>query len=124
MRLVPPGSPPGLVAVQSRGGKWTDATPLDNSLDGGGFGSFERTYPHSTVVTLTAESSDNPDTFAGWKLDGGELVRERTVTFVVNDAEHIAEAVFRTGGCGLGFELLLLLPALAWQRRRLRRGPV
>jgi hypothetical protein len=122
VRLVPPGSPPGLVAVQSVAGSWTSATPLDDSLDGGGFGSFERTYPQGTVLKLTAAASHNGRLFNSWRLDGSKLSDKRTVTFVVNDSEHVAKAVFGPSlGCGLGLELLLLMPPLTWLHRRLRR---
>ena len=94
-------------------------------LDGGGFGSFRRTYPHTTVLTLTAPSGHNGSPFVGWKLDGGELVQERAITLVVNNAEHTAKAVFKkASGCGLGFELALVVPLLMWLcgRRRSARA--
>jgi hypothetical protein len=122
VRLVPPGSPPNQVTVKSIPGSWIDATPLDNQLDGGGFGSFRRTYPHTTVLTLTAPPGHNGIAFVGWKVDGGELVEERAITLVVNNAEHVAKAVFKLViSCGLGFELALLVPPLMWLHGRRRR---
>jgi formylglycine-generating enzyme required for sulfatase activity len=122
VRLVPPGSPPNQVTVKSIPGSWIDATPLDNQLDGGGFGSFQRTYPHTTVLTLTAPPGHNGIAFVGWKVDGGELVEERAITLVVNNAEHVAKAVFKLViSCGLGFELALLVPPLMWLHGRRRR---
>ena len=71
IRLVPPGTPPGILAVQSNAtGAWIDVDPLDNMLDGGGFADFERSFALSTVVTLTASGSFGTRVFAGWEIDG------------------------------------------------------
>jgi hypothetical protein len=55
IRLVPPGPPPGALAVGANLlGIWVDISPLDEQTDGGGFTNLNRTYPQSTVITLTA----------------------------------------------------------------------
>ena len=71
VRLVPPGTPPGLLAVDSNvAGVFIDAAPLDNQLDGGGFPDFARTYPAGTVVTLTAPPTHEGSIFVGWLING------------------------------------------------------
>ena len=66
VRLVPPGTGGGLLAVGSNApGAWLDVSPLDLTLDGGGFANFERTFPQTTVVTLTA-----PRMYLGWRFVG------------------------------------------------------
>jgi hypothetical protein len=72
------------------------------------------------VLTLTAPPGHNGIAFVGWKLDGGELVKERAITLVVNNAEHTVKAVFWPG-CGLGMELALLVPPLMWLHDRRKR---
>ena len=71
IRLVPPGTSPGLLTVESNvAGAWIDVSPLDDTLDGGGFADFERSYPQTTVVTLTAEETFGDRTFTRWFVDG------------------------------------------------------
>ncbi len=55
IRLVPPGTPPGSLAVGANlPGIWVDISPVDEQTDGGGFTNLNRTYLQSTAVTLTA----------------------------------------------------------------------
>ncbi len=71
IRLVPPGTPDALLSVTSNlSGAWVDVTPLDNTLDGGGFTNFVRNFPETTVVTLSAETSVNNKPLVGWIVDG------------------------------------------------------
>jgi hypothetical protein len=71
IRLVPPGTPPGLLSVGSDvGGSWVDVSPLDDTLDGGGFANFQRSFPMTTVVTLTAEQEADGQSFLGWWVNG------------------------------------------------------
>jgi hypothetical protein len=95
VRLVPPGTPPGLVAVQSNAAEaWIDVAPLDDQLDGGGFTSFERAYLQSTEMTLTASPTHEGQAFLGWYIDGGPLIEDVTVSLVVVSTEHSLEAVY------------------------------
>lgn len=71
VRLVPTGS--GAVPVLVDGGaagSWVDVSPLDSTLDGGGFGSFVRSFPGSTVVTLGAAEAFNGQAFIVWEING------------------------------------------------------
>jgi hypothetical protein len=51
-------------------GAWVDVTPLDDALNGGGFANFERHYPLTTMVTLTAEPTADGRPFVGWLVNG------------------------------------------------------
>ncbi|MHC4067655.1 MAG: hypothetical protein ACYSUI_24560, partial [Planctomycetota bacterium] len=77
IRLVPPGTPPGMLAVESNmTGAWIDVSPPDIGLDGGGFADFERTFPLTTVVTLTTEPEAQGRPFVGWLVNG--VLQSRT----------------------------------------------
>ncbi len=74
VRLVPPGTPDALLSVTSNlSGAWVGVTPLDNTLDGGGFTAFVRNFPETSVVTLTAEAIVNDKPLVGWMVDGDFL---------------------------------------------------
>jgi hypothetical protein len=93
VRLVPPGTPPGLVSVGSTaGGAWIDAGPLDLQLDGGGFADFERTYPLGTVVTLTAEQTHEGQRFVSWRRDGEFQTTDLSFDFALTQDSHQVEA--------------------------------
>jgi hypothetical protein len=71
VRLVPPATPGALLAVESSvAGAWINVDPLDETLDGGGFADFERSFPVSTVVTLTAEATVDGRSLVGWLVNG------------------------------------------------------
>jgi hypothetical protein len=95
LRLVPPNTPPGLVAVTSTlNGGWIDAGPLDLALDGGGFANFNRTYPQTTVVTLMAPPVPNK-VFLGWKINNSSnLVPGTTLIYTVADSTASIQAVY------------------------------
>ncbi|UCG15671.1 MAG: hypothetical protein JSV19_10295, partial [Phycisphaerales bacterium] len=97
IRLVPPGGPPGLVAVRSTvPDAWIDAYPLDLQLDDGGFADFERSYPQRTVVTYIAPRMADGVRFTYWQIDGEPQAHgQAAVSFeVVGDVTE-ATAVFR-----------------------------
>jgi hypothetical protein len=122
VRLVPPGVPPSLLAIQSNAAEaWIDATPVDEQLDAGGFADFERTYPESTEVLLTASPTHAGRAFLGWRADGGPLVPVESIDVLVSGHIQTLEAVYADPPrrrCGLGFELVLLLPPLLWVHKR------
>ena len=100
IRLVPPGTPPGLVAVSSNvPDVWIDAYPLDLQLDDGGFADFERSYPQTSVVTYIAPRMADGVRFAYWEIDGEPQARGRTaIDFEVVGDVMEARAVFINPG--------------------------
>jgi hypothetical protein len=104
VRLVPPGTSGGFLHVTANAPDvFISLTPLDDQLDGGGFGSFERTYPVGTVVTLTAPAVHGVHTFVGWHLDGPGLTARdvpldlrRTIQLTVTDDGQLAQPIYRT----------------------------
>jgi hypothetical protein len=76
-------------------GTWIDISPLDNALDGGGFANFQRTWPETSVVTLSA-STDHPGaTFEGWIIDGVEQTPGEATIVVTIIGESTVKAVYR-----------------------------
>ena len=95
LRLVPPGTPPGLVSVDSNVKlAWVDAEPPDLQLDGGGFAQFQRTYPQSTVLTLTASPIASNHPFVGWQINGGAIVPGANLTITVSANTQQVKAVY------------------------------
>jgi hypothetical protein len=95
VRLVPPGTPPGQVFMTSNlTGAWVDVAPLDNTLDGGGFANFTRTYPQLTVLTLTAPESHLGRAFVGWRINGGPLVTEPGIPLVIVGEQTWVELLY------------------------------
>ncbi len=98
IRLVPKGMPPGLLSVRSTANEgWFDIDVLDEQLDGGGFGQFERTYPVGAVVTLTAPAYSGDRRFSHWIVDGVEQpIGRRTVEVAIYGDTTTADAVYGT----------------------------
>ncbi|MCH8153074.1 MAG: hypothetical protein IH830_11980 [Planctomycetes bacterium] len=98
IRLVPPGTPPGMLAVGSNApGVFIDVTPLDLQLDGGGFispdGMFERTFPQTTAVTLTAPAAYHGWVFAGWWTHGA-LHPDQSIDITIGGDQQTAKAIY------------------------------
>ena len=100
VRLVPPGTPPGLLAVLQPGvgQSYVEISPLDDQLDGGGFGDFERTFPQSTVSTLEAAVSAGEKQLVGWKLDAVFASTDFSFGVTVEGMSQTIEAVYRLPG--------------------------
>lgn len=97
IRLVPPGTPPGMIAVNAPAAAFIEASPLDLTLDGGGFGAFLRDYPVTTVVTLRAPVMLTGKMFAGWRINGSaQLVTTPQINMAITTATHTYEAVYVT----------------------------
>jgi streptogramin lyase len=105
IRLVPPGTPPGMLAIGTNAaGGYMELAPLDLQLDGGGFGNFQRTFPLGTVVTLTAEPEFEGRPFQGWRIiaydqyggivGGGPLVPDLTINMTVTTETQTARAIY------------------------------
>ncbi len=70
IRTVGPPVPPGMLLVGATvPNVWVGVTPLDLIFDGGGFASFERSYPLGSVVELSAPTTYNGWVFLGWDLN-------------------------------------------------------
>ncbi len=75
VQLVPPGGMDGgqtaQIAVDSNvPNAWIAVSPLDLTLDGGGFASFSRHYPLSQLVTLGIPKNQGSTVLVGWELNG------------------------------------------------------
>jgi hypothetical protein len=100
IRLAGAGGPPGVVAVEATNAKdvWIDASPLDETLDGGGFDTFQRVYPLGTVLSLSVDPALNTKPVLGWKVDGQTLVKGESTLIVVVDDHHTIEVIFGDAG--------------------------
>lgn len=98
IRLVPPGTPPGLMAVTATaGGTWVDSWPPDLTLDTGGFPSFQRDYPQTTVVTLSSPQAAVGYNFIGWRVNGSaQLVTTPVLNVSIGAATQSIEVVYES----------------------------
>ncbi len=86
IRLVPPGTPEALLSMTSNvSGAWVGVSPLDNTLDGGGFTDFMRNFPETTVVTLSAETFVNNKPLLGWVVDGQFIEADGAAPWLPSD---------------------------------------
>jgi hypothetical protein len=80
---------------------------LDDQLDGGGFANFQRTFPLTTVVALTAPQTHLGWEFVGWNYDEdgftpsqkggfGLQATGRTIEIIILD-EFSLKAIYRPG---------------------------
>jgi len=98
IRLVPPGTPPGVMAVTATvGGTWVDSWPPDLTLDTGGFPSFQRDYPQTTVVTLSSPQAATGYVFRGWRVNGSTtLVNSPVLNVPITATTQNVEVVFES----------------------------
>ena len=60
--------------------------------------------------------------FRGWRVDGGPLVTQATISMSVAGPHELQAVYQKPGRCGVGLELALIVPGLMGLRlRRLRR---
>jgi hypothetical protein len=112
IRLVPPGGGAAAIAVGATiPNGWISVSPLDQTLDGGGFTNFKRRYPVGTSVTLTAPEFAGGRAFGGWVIDGvpnttgttGGFIEptpngNRTIELILTAGAHRLEATYATPG--------------------------
>jgi hypothetical protein len=93
IRLVPGGGGGGAAMyIQAGQDGWVDVAPLDNNLDGGGFGKFNRNHNLGSVMTFHAEAIQNRRPFEGWYVNG-QLVNTRlSLTWVITSPKTSIEA--------------------------------
>ena len=95
VRLVPPGTGHGHMSVTSNvNSAWVYVSPLDEQLDGGGFCSFDRTYPLTTVVTLTAQTPQEGREFIGWQVNGVLHPSDLTVQIDITESTPLLKAIY------------------------------
>ncbi len=100
IRTVGPPVPPGVLHVSATvANVWVGAAPLDLIFDGGGFASFERSYPRGSVVELAAPTTYEGWVFLGWDLNGLPVDDLGPTVFIaVTDETTTAFARYRRNG--------------------------
>jgi hypothetical protein len=102
VRIVPPGGGGTgelrVVPVSMSGtvehDAWIGVSPLDMSLDGGGFGAFTRVFLEGSLVTVTAEATHDGRPFVEWRIDGHPATRDRTLVWIVLDRPQQLTAIY------------------------------
>jgi hypothetical protein len=85
------------VAVSSTAlGAWFEVTPLDLRLDDGGFAdpSFTRAFPDSSVVTVTAASTFETQSFVGWRINGASKLDPKLSVSLTVSGDQTLDAVY------------------------------
>ena len=113
IRLVPPGTPPGMLTVGSNISEaWVAMSPLDLALDGGGFAAFDRVFPLGTVVSLTAEATMNGRPLIAWRIDGVTIeATSLTRQIVIAGDTMTVSAIYRSLTPGTGSHVPMLMRA-------------
>ncbi len=96
VRLVPPGAAPAALHVRSNTpNAWIDVYPPDGTLDGGGFGSFQRSYFETAVVNVEATPVVDGRVFVRLVVDGvPQPVGVRSLTLTMGSSPKVVTAVY------------------------------
>ncbi|MHC4413828.1 MAG: nidogen-like domain-containing protein [Planctomycetota bacterium] len=99
--IVPPGDG-GLLLVDSNApGVFVNVAPLDQTEDGGGFATFQRTYDMGRLVTITAPANHEGLVFEGWVLGesnpslGRALHKDQTINVLIFGNQRSVKAVYK-----------------------------
>jgi hypothetical protein len=79
---------------------WVDVSPPDLTLDTGGFADFSRTFPLTSVVTLTAEELLDGQPLRGWQIGGLLHHMGETSVEVTIDQDMTVRAVYGSAPSG------------------------
>jgi hypothetical protein len=103
LRLVPPSGAPGQLNVTSNAPEcWVNVSPMDKTLDMGGFPAFTRSYDNGIVVTLTAGQTVPERPFMGWMVNGVLKTTHRSVRVTADGAVDVRAVYGRAAGQSQG----------------------